>query len=100
MSTDSAAAPGTIRVFLADGTLVMDSCGETSRLARWTSIDANRIAWDEDGARVEAEIGQVDPDELLIRLHLKNEVKEERYRLAAVPYVCAEVSSSQGAAGR
>ena len=100
LSTDSAAAPGTIRVFLADGTLLLDSCVETYRLARWTAIDANRIAWDEDGARIEAEIRQVNPDELEIRLHLVNEVKEERYRLATVPYVCAELRSSPGGAGR
>ena len=100
MSTDRAAAPGTIRVFLADGTLVLDSCVETYRLARWTAIDANRIAWDEDGARIEAEIRQVSPDELEIRLHLVKEVKEERYRLAAVPYVCAELRSSPSGAGR
>jgi hypothetical protein len=100
LSTDRAAAPGTIRVFLPDGTLVLDSCVETYRLARWTAIDANRIAWDEDGARIEAEIRQVSPDELEIRLHLVKEVKEERYRLAAVPYVCAELRSSPSGAGR
>lgn len=73
---------------------------ETYRLARWTAIDANRIAWDEDGARIEAEIRQVSPDELEIRLHLVNEVTEERYRLATVPYVCAELRSPPSGAGR
>ena len=33
VSTDPSASPGTFRIFLADGTLVMDSCGETYRLA-------------------------------------------------------------------
>lgn len=80
--------------------MVLDSCVGTYRLARWTGIDANRIAWDEGGARIEAEIRQVNPEELEVRLRLVNEVKEERYRLATVPYVCAELRSSQGGAGR
>ena len=57
ISTDASAALGTLRIFLPDGTMVMDSCVETYRLARWASIDAGRIAWQEDGARIEAEIG-------------------------------------------
>ena len=32
---DPAAAPGSFRIFLADGTLVMDSCFETYRIAEW-----------------------------------------------------------------
>lgn len=48
-STDASAASGTIRVFLPDGMLLMDWCGETYRLARWTSINDTRIAWEEDG---------------------------------------------------
>ena len=58
LSTDASAARGTIRVFLSDGTLLMDSCGETYRLARWTSMNGTRIAWEEDGARIEADVTQ------------------------------------------
>nr|MDQ3417829.1 hypothetical protein [Acidobacteriota bacterium] len=54
MSTDPSAAPGTLRIFLPDGTLLMDSCGETYRLARWRAIDDRRIEWTEDAARIEA----------------------------------------------
>ena len=90
LSTDSSAPRGTIRIFLPDGTLLMDSCGETYRLARWTSIDASRIAWDEDGARIEADVSQAAADVLELRLQLKSEVKVERYRLAQVPYVCPD----------
>src|SRR5262245_7195784 len=50
LSTDQTAAPGTLRVFLPDGTLVMTSCVETYRLARWTSMGAGRISWQEDTA--------------------------------------------------
>ena len=90
LSTDSSAPRGTIRIFLPDGTLLMDSCGETYRLARWTSIDASRIAWDEDGARIEADVSQAGADVLELRLQLKSEEKIERYRLAQVPYVCPD----------
>jgi hypothetical protein len=90
LSTDSSAPRGTIRIFLPDGTLLMDSCGETYRLARWTSTDASRIAWDEDGARIEADVTQAAADVLELRLQLKSEEKVERYRLAQVPYVCPD----------
>ena len=90
LSTDASAALGTIRVFLPDGTLLMDSCGETYRLARWTSVTDSRIAWEEDGARIEADVAQGAADVLELRLHLRSEVKIERYRLAQVPYVCPD----------
>ena len=90
LSTDASAALGTIRVFLPDGTLLMDSCGETYRLAHWTSINDPRIAWEEDGARIEADVAQPAADTLELRLHLRSEVKVERYRLARVPYVCPD----------
>ena len=33
--SDSTGLPGVMRVFLSDSTLIMDSCWETYRLARW-----------------------------------------------------------------
>ena len=90
ISTDAATPPGTLRIFLPDGTMVMDSCGETYRLARWESIDRDRITWQEDGARIEAAIAQATPDALQLRLRLRNEVRQENYRPAHVPYVCAD----------
>ena len=90
LSTDTSAALGTIRVFLPDGTLLMDACGETYRLARGTSMNGTRIAWEEDGARIEADVAQPAADTLELRLHLRSEVKVERYRLAQVPYVCPD----------
>jgi hypothetical protein len=90
LSTDPAAAPGTIRIFLADGTLVIDSCFETYRLARWETIDDKRIAWQEDTARIEAEVDETATGELRLRLQLTTEVKEEHYRLATVPFVCPD----------
>jgi len=96
VSTDSAAAPGTLRIFLPDGTLVMGSCSETYRLALWRTIDAHRIEWQEDSARIEADVTQPISNELRLRLHLVGERKEEHYRLAQVPFVCPDTRSSPG----
>jgi len=90
LSTEPSAPLGTIRIFLPDGTLLMDSCGETYRLARWTSMNDTRIAWEEDTARIEADVTQAAADVLELRLHLRSEVKVERYRLAKIPYVCPD----------
>ena len=76
--------------FMPDGTMVMDSCDETYRLARWEPIDQGRITWQEDGARIEAAIAQATPDALQLQLRLLNEVRQENYRPAHVPYVCPD----------
>ena len=91
VSTDPSASPGTFRIFLADGTLVMDSCGETYRLARWRRVDDRHIEWTEDGVRIGAEIAQLTADRLRLRLHLKGETKDESYRPAPVPTVCPDM---------
>lgn len=80
-----------MRIFLPDGSLVMDSCWETYRLARWKSIDSGRIEWNEDGARIEAAILQATADTLRLRLQLKGETKDEAYRLAQSPFVCPDM---------
>jgi hypothetical protein len=79
-----------LRIFQADGTLVMDSCFETYRLAKWRAIDDRRVEWQEDTARIEAEVTQATSNQLQMRLHLVSEVKEENYRLAQVPFVCPD----------
>jgi hypothetical protein len=68
----------------------MDSCFETYRLARWEAIDERRIAWQEDTARIEAEVDETATGELRLRLQLTQEVKEEHYRLATVPFFCPD----------
>jgi hypothetical protein len=95
MSTDPSAAPGTLRIFLSDGTLVMDSCGEAYRLARWRAIDERRIEWQEDSARIEAEVTKASSEQLQLRMHMARELKEENYRLAPVPFVCPDVRPSR-----
>ena len=68
----------------------MDSCGETYRLARWQWIDERRLEWTEDTARIEAEVTRLTDDRLDLRLHLKDQLKDETYRLAQVPLVCPD----------
>jgi hypothetical protein len=91
LSTDPSAARGTIRIFLPDGALVMDSCFETYRIAQWTRLDDRRIEWTEDTARIEAEIVELSESALRLRLHLGGDVQELAYRLADVPAVCPDM---------
>jgi hypothetical protein len=91
LSTDASAAPGTLRIFLPNGMLLMDSCGETYRLARWRAIDDRRIEWQEDAARIEAETIQNSASHLQLRLRLVDGFKEETYRVAEVPFVCPDM---------
>jgi hypothetical protein len=91
IAPDPSAPRGTMRIFLPDGTLVMDSCWETYRLARWESVGDRRIAWTEDTARVEAEIVRAAADQLDLRLQLVDGMKTESYRLAQVPFVCPDM---------
>ncbi|MEO5819390.1 MAG: YbaY family lipoprotein [Vicinamibacteraceae bacterium] len=99
LSTDAAASPGTLRIFLADGTLLMDSCGETYRLATWRAPRPGRIEWTEDGARIEAEVSEPRAGELRLRLRLRGgDARDERYRLATVPYVCPDSRPDPGPA--
>ena len=84
----------TIRIFLPDGTLVMDSCGEGYRLVPWRWLDNARIEWTEDTARIEARIVELTNSRLQLRLQLRGETKDETYRLAAVPTVCPDMPRS------
>ena len=91
LSTNASAPLGTFRIFLPDGTLVMDSCVETYRLAKWRTLDERRVEWQEDSAKIEAVIAQPSPGELQIRVRLGGEINEQRYRLATVPFVCPDM---------
>lgn len=92
LATYAAAAPGSLRIFLSDGTLLMDSCGETYRLATWRALGERRIEWTEDAARVEAEITMLTDDRLEWRLHLVgDDTRNETYGLAGVPMVCPDM---------
>lgn len=88
---DTGDQPGVIRIFLSDGTLVMDSCWETHRLSAWTVEPDGRLSWSEDGTDVRARVKSLGLDSLVLQLDLKGSPIEEHYTAAAVPSVCPDV---------
>ena len=86
-----AASPGTMQIFLADGTLVSDSCWETYRLSKWQQVSETAISWEEDGMTINADIASLTEDELVLSLKLGNEVLEQRFAPASVPTVCPDM---------
>ncbi len=87
------ALPGPMQIFLADGTLVSDSCWETYRLSKWQQVSESAISWDEDGMTISADIASVSDKELVLNLKLGTETQEQRYVLASVPYVCPDMET-------
>lgn len=87
---DATDLPGRMRVFLSDGTLLMDSCWEAYRLAEWRRT-ADTIAWSEDGREIRALLLEESDTALAIRLQLVDGPHEERYRPAEVPFVCPDI---------
>lgn len=83
--------PGVMQIFLADGTLVSDSCWETYRLSRWQQVSETAISWEEDGATINADISSLTANELVLSLKLGSETVEQRFAAAEVPTVCPDV---------
>jgi hypothetical protein len=90
--SDVADLPGSMRIFLSDGTLVMDSCWEVYRLSAWQQEGENGIVWFEDGQEIRAELLQATDEVLKLRLQLVDGPHEENYEPAEVPYVCPEMA--------
>ncbi len=90
--TDSTGLPGVIRAFFDDGTLLMGSCWEVYRLARWERIADTAVRWNEDGMDIDATLRQVSHDSLELTVHLHDGTTDsQHYRSASVPYVCPEM---------
>lgn len=88
--TDAGAPPGEMRIFLADGTLVVDSCWEVYALRTWRRT-AEGLVLVED-VEIPAKIVKLTPDELRLSLALRDGSHQETaYRRATVPYVCPEM---------
>jgi hypothetical protein len=85
------ASPGAAQIFLADGTLVTDSCWETYRLSKWQQVSETAISWDEDGMTIKADIVSLTDSELVLNLHLVSEDVEQRFVPAEVPYLCPDM---------
>jgi hypothetical protein len=91
MRSDSTGLPGVTRTFLSDNTLVMDSCWETYRLARWQMESDSTLRWQEDAAEIRATIRSLDDRELVLLVTLRDGSEEQHYTAAAVPYVCPDM---------
>lgn len=86
------AAPGTLRAFLSDGTLLMTSCVETYRLAPWRWVSGARLVWEEDGINVGAEVVVVSKDTLGLAIDLADGTTETHtFKAAQSPVVCPDL---------
>ena len=83
--------PGPMQIFLEDGTLVTDSCWETYRLSKWQQVSEGAISWDEDGMTINADVTSLTATELVLSLKLGNDIQEQRYIVATVPYLCPDM---------
>ncbi len=83
--------PGSMMIFLGDGTLLSDSCFETYRLSRWRSAGDGRITWQEDGVDIDAKVLNADEHEFVLELQLSGGSEQHRFVPAAVPYVCPDM---------
>lgn len=89
--SDSTGLPGVMRIFLRDSTLVMDSCWETYRLARWQLESDTTLRWQEDASDIRATIRSLHDEELILFLSLRNGGEVQHYTAAPVPYVCPDM---------
>lgn len=89
--SDSTGLPGVMRIFLSDGTLVMDSCWETYQLTRWRAQSDSVVAWQEGSAEVRGTILELAGENLVLRVDLVNGSQDEHYRAASVPYLCPDM---------
>lgn len=83
--------PGSMVIFLSDGTLVQDSCWETHRLSAWKRDGDASLSWDEDGMEIRADVVSLSADELVLSLKLSGGDVEERFTPAEVPYLCPDM---------
>ena len=84
-----AAAPGAIRVFMSDGTMLTADCAGTYRLASWRRIDDMRLVWEEGTAVTQAEIAGVGPRELGLFVDPEGAATPLTFRRVEAPLDCA-----------
>jgi hypothetical protein len=80
-----------MHIFLADGTMVSDSCWETYRLSNWSQVSETAISWDEDGMTINADIHSLTETELVLNFKLVGGDEEQRFVPATAPYVCPDM---------
>ncbi len=85
-------APGTLFVFLSNGTLVMTSCVEVYRLATWRAETTDRLTIVEDTAvQYTADIQALSQNSLSLRLNLRSEQVDLTLEAAQAPFVCPDL---------
>jgi hypothetical protein len=91
LDTGADAAPGSLRAFLSDGTLVMTSCAEVYRLAPWRWIQGSTMVWEEDGRSIRGEVVLVGRDELILAIEPGGDTVTRRFSAARAPVVCPDL---------
>ena len=90
--TSANRAPGTLFVFLSNGTLMMTSCVEVYRLATWQAETTDRLTIVEDIAvQYTADIQALNQNHLSLRLNLKTEQVDLTLEAAKAPFVCPDL---------
>jgi hypothetical protein len=90
--TSANRAPGTLFVFLSNGTLMMTSCVEVYRLATWRAETPDRLTIVEDIAvQYTADIQAISRNNLSLRLNLRSEQVDLTLEAAKGPFVCPDL---------
>ncbi|HVW91852.1 MAG TPA: hypothetical protein VHB74_04525 [Devosia sp.] len=89
--TDDAGVPSEVRIFLADGTLVVDDSWETHHLSAWKLTGVDELSWNEDGKAVSARIAQLSDDQLTLVFDRRGKPVEVHYTAAPLGPVCADL---------
>lgn len=89
MSMDRGQPLGSIRIFLPNKSLLMDSCFETFRIVEWGVVSADTIRWREDSIPIQAQWSQPTPDSLTLKVAGMDEA--QTYVAASVPYLCPDM---------
>jgi len=85
-------APGTLFVFLSNGTLVMTSCVEVYRLATWRAETTDRLTIVEDTpVQYTADIQALSQSSLSLQLNLRTETVVLTLEAAQAPFVCPDL---------
>lgn len=88
---DPGAAPGELLAFLPGGSLLVTSCGETYRQARWQREGAT-LRWDEDGEPIRARVISVGEAALQLEFELRGGPEPRRYRASQESRACPELA--------
>jgi hypothetical protein len=91
--TEPDAAPGSLYIFLADGSLVQTSCVEVYRLSAWRRETSGALTITEDlSVRYEAEAESVGDRQLRLRFKLGGSwTPWKTLELARPPFVCPDL---------